>query len=161
MKRPNIAGLLVTFVLLTAIGCQHPMNNSQQGAGLGAALGALGGAIVGHQSGNALAGAAIGGLGGGALGAVAGHNQDLVEERDSAMMHAAHSEVMRERERRQLSSSEVIRMSKSGVSDDLIINSIRHRGGAFDTSPSQIIYLRENGVSERVITGMMQYGRTR
>ncbi len=160
MLRHRMLGVCVLLVVGGLVGCQG-MNNTQRGAGIGSALGAAAGAIIGHQSGHGLEGAAIGGLLGGGTGALVGNGQDLAEERDAAYMHAAHSEMMRERDRRALENNDVINMARNNVSDELIINTIRNRGGDFTTSPDQIIYLKQSGVSESVINAMMHYGRTR
>jgi hypothetical protein len=56
--------VVVVCFALAAVGCQ----TTGESAGLGGLIGATGGAIIGHQSGNALGGAIIGG----ALGALAG-----------------------------------------------------------------------------------------
>ena len=42
-------------------------------------------------------------------------------------------------------------MAQSGVSDDVIISTIIGRGGRFDLSPAAIIFLKNSGVSDRVI----------
>lgn len=69
MKRKHtlmyVGGLLCAALLLTS--CE----TVPRGAGLGGAIGAGAGAIIGHQSGHALEGAAIGGLVGAAAGAIA------------------------------------------------------------------------------------------
>ncbi len=59
---------LAAAIVVSTAGC----TTTQRGAGIGAAVGGLGGAIIGHQTGNkgggALLGAALGGLGGVAIG---------------------------------------------------------------------------------------------
>lgn len=57
--------------------CAAPAGPStQRGAVAGGLLGAAAGAVVGHQSGNALEGAAVGGALGAGTGAVLGNSQD-------------------------------------------------------------------------------------
>ena len=75
MKKYIITGM-TTAVILT--GCAGPMNNTERGAATGAAIGALGGAILGHNTkGKKTAeGAAIGALGGAVLGGAIGNSQD-------------------------------------------------------------------------------------
>lgn len=160
MKRYRFLAVLMVASISGLVGCEG-MNHTQRGAGLGTALGAGLGAIVGHQSGQGLEGAAIGGLLGAGTGALVGNNQDKTEERDAAYSHAAHSEMMRERDARAMKNDDVIYMARNSASDQLIISTIRNRGGNFITSPDQIIYLKNNGVSEPVISAMMSYGRTR
>lgn len=160
MSRHQLHALLMVVAVSGLVGCQG-MNHTQRGAGIGSALGAGLGAIIGHQSGHGLEGAAIGGLLGAGGGALAGNNKDMAEERDAAYMHAAHTEMMRDRDARAMKNEDVIHMARNNVSDQLIISTIRNRGGNFITSPDQVIYLKNNGVSEPVIQAMMNYGRTR
>jgi len=56
-------------------------SHAQDGAALGAGLGAIGGAIIGHQSGHGLEGAAIGAGAGGLGGYIVGNEQDKAESR--------------------------------------------------------------------------------
>jgi hypothetical protein len=42
-------------------------------------------------------------------------------------------------------------MAQTGLSEDVIINAVQTRGGRFDLSPNGLIYLKTNGVSDRVI----------
>jgi hypothetical protein len=50
----------------------------------------------------------------------------------------------------------VVRMSKAGVSPKIIIRQIEQTGANFDLSADDIIYLREQGVSNRVISVMQE-----
>jgi len=49
----------------------------------------------------------------------------------------------------------VIRLSKAGLSDDLIIEQIKKKGQRFDLSTDQLIQLKATSVSERVIAVMI------
>lgn len=62
------AGMLLSFLLLTAMGCAQPLTTRERGTLVGGGLGAATGAVIGAVAGAPAAGAAIGG----ALGAVAG-----------------------------------------------------------------------------------------
>ena len=70
MKRKlfAVSTLGLALVIIVAAGCQ----TVPRGAGLGGALGAGTGAIIGHQSGRAIEGAVIGGVVGAAAGAIEG-----------------------------------------------------------------------------------------
>ncbi len=74
MKKYIITSLAA---IVFATGCMGPTNNTQQGAGLGAALGAGLGAIIGYQSGEAGKGALLGGAAGALLGGAAGNARDI------------------------------------------------------------------------------------
>ncbi len=57
---------------------------------------------------------------------------------------------------RMLSMSDVLDMSIRGISDAIIIEKIRTRGGIFDISPQAIIYLKRFSVSDAVIQAMQE-----
>jgi hypothetical protein len=50
---------------------------------------------------------------------------------------------------------DVIRLSKSGLSDDVIIKQIRKKGQSFDLTTDQLVQLKSASVSERVIQVMI------
>lgn len=49
---------------------------------------------------------------------------------------------------------QVIRLSQSGISDDVIVAQIKKRSQAFDLSPDQLIQLKDAHVSDWVIQAM-------
>jgi uncharacterized protein YcfJ len=65
---------LLVFILAAALGC----STTQQGAGVGAVVGGVGGAIIGHQSGHTGTGAVIGAAAGGLTGALVGEQLDTM-----------------------------------------------------------------------------------
>ncbi|MGH7201278.1 MAG: glycine zipper domain-containing protein [Planctomycetaceae bacterium] len=157
MRRSKWAGrLLAAGVMCAALtGCES-MNHMQKGTGLGAATGAITGAIIGHQTGHRDAGALIGGLLGGVGGGLVGHNMDVREERDAAVAHAAHQDRLRTLDARAMTNADVVYMAQNGLSDQIIIGNIRHRGGRFDTRPEALVELTRQGVSEPVIAVIQQ-----
>lgn len=152
--------LTASLVAIGSFGCSN-MNNTQKGAALGAAGGAGVGAIVGKQLGNTGAGALIGGLAGTATGALVGNNKDKTEERDAYARQAAYEHNLRHQEHRAVTNRDVVDMVQNNVTDRTIINTIRDRGGRFDTSPRSIIALHEAGVSDPVIEAMQQHNMYR
>lgn len=58
-------------------------------------------------------------------------------------------------ETRTMTIDDVVRMSKAGLSDDLIIQQIKKKGQRFDLSTDQLIQLKSASVSERVIQVMI------
>jgi hypothetical protein len=54
-----------------------------------------------------------------------------------------------------LAVDDVIKMSKAGLSDGIIVQQIRKNGHAFDLIPDQLIQLKTASVSDRVISIMM------
>lgn len=53
-----------------------------------------------------------------------------------------------------LTNDTVIRMSKAGLDDTVIVQTIQTQPGAFDTAPDDLIALKNAGVSQRVIAAM-------
>ncbi len=127
-------------VVLTC-GCSS-MNNTESGALTGGALGAVGGAIVGAAARAPLAGAAIGAVAGTAIGAAAGHAEDKAQARAVAYRENA------------LPINSVVYLAQSHVPDANIINQIRTTGALYHLSANDIVYLRQQGVSDVVIAEM-------
>lgn len=57
-----------------------------------------------------------------------------------------------------ISKEQIIEMSKSGVSDDVIISQIKATQSTFMLSSEEIIFLKQAGVSDNVINFMVQTG---
>jgi uncharacterized protein YcfJ len=156
----NLIGCLAVAALLVVAGtgCQ---NNTQKGAALGGLAGAGVGAIVGKQLGNTGAGALVGAGTGALAGGLIGNAEDKTEERDNAMRAAAYERGQRIQEMKAVTTRNVVEMAQSGVSDDVICNAIRTRGGRFDTTPDSVIALKNAGVSDRVIEVMQNTNSVR
>ena len=60
-----------------------------------------------------------------------------------------------------MSNDSVIRMAKAGLSDDLIVQTIGVQPGQYSTDADSLVALKQAGVSERVITEMINKGRIR
>lgn len=142
-------------VALSLAGCQN-MNHTGSGALLGSGLGATAGAVIGGGSGHAAGGALIGAATGAITGGLAGNAADAREERDAAVAHAQYAQAQSNAAARALTSSDVIEMTRGGVGDDVIISSLRLRGCRFDGSPGHVIHLKQQGVSDRVLTAMQE-----
>ncbi|MCH8830179.1 MAG: glycine zipper 2TM domain-containing protein [Planctomycetes bacterium] len=143
-----IALLLPLSVSLS--GCST-MNHTERGIVTGTGLGALIGAVIGHQTGHRGTGAMVGALSGGLIGGLAGKSEDMREERDLALAQADHAEDRRHFVRNAVRNEDLVRMTQSGISDSVIIGSIRSRGGLLDLSPAALIRLKQQGVSDSVI----------
>ncbi|SFJ60502.1 hypothetical protein [Planctomicrobium piriforme] len=153
----RIASLL-TAALLGSAGCAN-MNHAQSGALMGTAVGTIAGAAIGSDSGHGGAGALIGGLTGAMAGGVLGDSADAREERDIAMAQRdgaiAQAQYISQQQQG-LNNFDLIRLTQSGVSDDVIVNMIATRGGNFDLNTDAIIALKSNGVTDRVIVAAQQ-----
>ncbi len=53
----------------------------------------------------------------------------------------------------------VLRMHAAGLSDDLVVQSISTQPGSYNTSPDDLIHLREQGISNVVLAAMATKGR--
>jgi hypothetical protein len=147
---------VMVLVLLTgglgSAGCEH-MNNTEKGAGIGGALGAGAGLAIGAATGNPRTGAAVGGLLGAGTGALVGNDVDRQEKRDRDIQQAvATAQVQAQQQRMGL--TDVVHMVQQGHDDQVIINQIRTTGSSFQLSSSDLDYLKNSGVSARVIAEM-------
>jgi hypothetical protein len=155
-KRLAVCGLLVSTCAF-GTGCQTTDNsNAVGGAVVGTGLGALTGAIVGSAFGrrDAAAGALIGAAAGGLGGALVGHAQDEKNQQNAQAAQAAYQQAQAQAEQAALTNADVVYMVKSGLSPEVIVNSIHSRGGRFDTTPDAIVQLKANGVSDYLIQVM-------
>jgi uncharacterized protein YcfJ len=152
-----VAVVLPLCVMLTT-GCA---NKTRTGALVGTGVGTGVGAIIGHQIGKGKEGALIGAAVGAVSGSLIGHQEDVQDEQDTVARNVAHQEEQRVAAERAMSNFDVAEMTAKKVTDVIIINTIQDRGGAFDTSPSGIISLKDAGVSDTVIMAMQRHNKSR
>ncbi len=57
-----------------------------------------------------------------------------------------------------ITNHDVIQMKRAGISDDLVLATIRDRGGEFDLSPDGIIQLSKSNVPDKLITSIQDMG---
>jgi hypothetical protein len=126
------------------------MSNTDKGLLAGGGLGAATGALVGAATGHAGAGAAIGGVVGAAAGGLTGAAVDSSQHKAEVKAAAA------AQARAALGLSDVAKLAQSGVSDAVIIEQIRASGAVYQLTADQILWLRQNNVSETVIREMQQ-----
>jgi len=114
------------------------------GGGLGTGIGALAGGGAG-----AAIGAGAGVVGGAIVGAA-------LDSSDRRQLERRSPETLRRIDNnQQLNMSDVKSMSQAGISDDVIISQIRKTNSRFHLTTSQIIELKNAGVSQRVIDFMI------
>ncbi len=147
-------GMLLALVipLWGLCGCNSPYH-ADRGALFGGLTGAGVGALIGDAVGNPLAGTAIGAGVGTMTGAVVGANMDEMEARHQAEMAAMQN---RSPIPGPVSNAEIVEMARAGVSDETIVNHIRGHGVARVLSTDDVLYLKQSGVSERVIQALQQ-----
>lgn len=161
MQQSHSVGLTVivaALCLTTGAGCA---NKTRTGALVGTGVGTGIGAVIGHQMGKGKEGALIGAAIGATSGALMGKKEDEQDEQEAINRNVAHMEAERVAQARAMSNFDVMEMGRSQVSDAIIINTIQDRGGAFDTTPSGIIALKQAGISDTVIMAMQRHNRTK
>ena len=154
MRIRLLAGFMFVAIVLFLTGCSTT-SNTAKGAGIGGVLGAGSGALISKATGgSAGTGAVIGGLAGAVLGGAIGNEED---RREKAILESR----AREAEDRQAHASqtqinidEVIAMTQSKQSDDLIINQIRTTNSTFLLTSQDLSRLSSSGVSDNVIMEM-------
>jgi uncharacterized protein YcfJ len=151
------AALLAAGVVPLATGCE---TKTQSGALVGGLGGAAVGAAIGSNNGSAGGGALIGGAAGALGGALIGNGMDHADEKK-----AKEAEAHRRRDERSyasdkaLSRTDVMRWSKDGVSDEVIIDRIERSGTIFRLTAKDENTLRDQGLSEDVIEAMKDTAR--
>jgi hypothetical protein len=125
------------------------------GAGGGALVGsAFGGKSGGNRGENALIGAGVGLLG----GALIGKSIDNADQRQVAAGNAvafqANQQVAAQNAQlsaQAVTNQDLVEMTRAGLSEEVIINTIRNRGSRIDTSPNSLVFMKQGGVSDRVV----------
>jgi uncharacterized protein YcfJ len=132
-----------------------------EGAGLGGLTGALIGGVIGHQNDEVAEGALIGGAVGAIAGGVIGNTRDQEIARQRYYQHQQwqYQNQLRYQEyvvqnQRSVSIADVVTMSRSGLSDAVIIGHVQNNGVQRRLEVSDIISLHQQGVSESVIHAM-------
>jgi hypothetical protein len=144
MRKIGLSGLL----LLSVCGCSG-MSNTEGGLLGGGLLGAGVGALA--TRGNP-AGALIGGVAGAMIGGVAGSAQDARQDRRAYAQAQANAVAVATRN--QMTINDVVQLSQSRTSDELIIGQMNSTNSVFSLTTDDLRYLQDQGVSQRVIAEM-------
>ena len=132
-------------------------NDTASGTFLGGAMGAITGAIIGgkhHAGQDALIGAGVGAVTGNLLG----RSKDANDERRAAQGAAAVNQMNQQAVAMAVTDNDLVQMTRAGISEDVIISTMRSRGARVDLSPQSVIALRQQGVSDRVVLAAQQMG---
>ncbi|HWN94561.1 MAG TPA: YMGG-like glycine zipper-containing protein [Methylomirabilota bacterium] len=159
------------------VGCENlPGTKGQQGAVIGGASGAAAGAVIGGEK-HRGAGAIIGGVLGAAGGYVVGANSDKIigknkDDAEAAGQRAKTAPVTAQQARDARTADvnsdgyvtldEVVAMREAGLSDSEMLNRLQSTGQVFELSSESQKYLRDHGVSDKVVRDMQdlnQQGR--
>ena len=140
---------VVCLPVACLIGCQ---SNTGSGALAGAGIGAIGGALITGSGTGALIGAGVGAASGALIGAA-------LDESDRKSLDQESPRTTRKIDRgEQLSTDDIKKMTKAGLSDNVIISQIDATRSVFHLSSADIIDLKKSGVSQKVINHMIQTG---
>lgn len=129
--------------------------NGQKGALLGGTAGAVLGGVIGKQNDRTAKGAVIGGLAGAVAGGLMGHQRDTQIQRDYEYQQAQQAQYAYQMSRA-VSIADVVSMSNSGLSPQVIIGQVRANGVTQEIGVQEIIALHQNGVAENVIQEMQR-----
>jgi hypothetical protein len=160
---------IITLLALTLAGLAQPgdaqyyyqappsayQNDTLGGTLVGGGLGAVTGAIIGgrkHGGQDALIGAGVGAITGGLLG----KSKDNADARAVAAGNAVAMNANAQIAAQAVTSTDLIQMTRAGLSEDLIISTMQSRGTRLDLSPNGLIALKQNGVSDRVVLAAQQ-----
>lgn len=135
--------------MASALGCQNAKTRAPEGAVIGGVLGAAAGGIIGHQSGNALAGAGIGAAAGAVTGAVIG--SQINKPGQPAETAQPVTVATQAQNPNQMTIQQVVDLAKQGVNEDVIIDKIRMSNSKFSLTADDLQYLKQQGVSQKVI----------
>ncbi|MFA5271995.1 MAG: hypothetical protein WC412_06650 [Candidatus Omnitrophota bacterium] len=151
---------IILCMCLVAVfaGCENNKTRVGEGAVIGGLLGGAAGGIIGHQSGNAGAGAGIGIAAGAVTGAIIGSQIKKPQKEGQVQNTTASTESPQAQEsiseNGQLSIEQIVEMTQQGKKDDEIIAKIHSTNSKFNLSAEGINYLKQQGVSQKVIDSM-------
>ena len=130
-----------------------PQKSKQYGI-LGGLAGAAIGAAIGEGEGDALPGALIGGAFGALSGAAVG---DSIDQDDAN--RRAYANARRHQLAHAVTPADVVSMTRAGLGEDVVVTQIRTRGMSQTLTTHDLIALKEQGVSDRVINAMQYQPR--
>ncbi|TWU34126.1 hypothetical protein Q31b_55970 [Novipirellula aureliae] len=148
--------LVIAVCAVTATPSSHAQTGQQRGATLGGLAGAVAGGLIGDHNGEAGAGAAIGGVVGAVTGGLLGNANDKERAYREQQYYKQAQQSAAVATQSAVSVADVANMSRSGLSDSVIVNQINQRGVQQTLSVADIIALHQAGVRETVITAMQQ-----
>ena len=149
----SIILMIISLCMGSAIGCTYD-NYAQRGAMIGGVTGSALGAAIGDASDAPLAGAAVGALAGTLTGAAIGDgvDQDLALQQSYRMAE-------QQRLARAVTPAQLIQMSQSGLSDDVIVTQVQSQGVSFSPTATDLISLKAQGVSDAVLNAVQSQSR--
>ena len=133
-------------------------NDTAGGTIVGGALGAITGAAVAGRKDRG-AGALIGAGVGAVTGNLLGRSKDAADDRRAAIGAANVGQMNQQAAAMAVTDYDLIQMSRAGLSEDIIIGTMRSRGARVDLSPQSLVALKQQGVSDRVVMAAQDMSR--
>lgn len=136
---------------------QTPVQKGTVGGGV---AGAIIGGIIGHQNDETAEGVAIGAALGALTGNVVGRKQEgniIRQQQQQAeffQQQQYQQQLAQESLNRAVSLDDAISLTRSGLSESLIVDQVLKNGVQQEIGVSEVIALHQNGVSEQVIRAM-------
>lgn len=152
MKKTLSLLLCFSFIIF-GLGCQNTKTRAVEGGVIGGVLGAAAGGIIGHQMHRGAEGAAIGAAAGAIGGALIGAQIEKPGAGQPAGTNQAQQQAVNPN---QMTTQQVIDLTKQGVNEDVIIDKMRLSNSKFSLTPDDISVLKQQGVSQKVIDAMQQ-----
>ncbi len=158
-----IVRLSLTLFVTLLPSAAFAQSRTQGGATVGGVAGAVIGGIIGHQNDETPEGVLIGGAVGAITGGLIGRAQDNELARQRAYQQQAYYQNQQQFYAQQqtiaasgVSMTDVVNMSRSGISEAVIMNHLQNKGIQRRLEVSDIIALHQQGVSDTLITVMQQ-----
>jgi len=146
------SSLFLASSLLFFVSCT---SRAGTGALVGAGVGATGGVVISGSGSGALIGGAVGAATGAIVGAA-------LDESDRNSLERESPRTLRKIDNReQLSIEDIKKMSRAGLSNQVIISQIDATQSVFYLSTADLIYLKKSGISQEVIDHMIRSGKNR
>lgn len=153
--------LLTVAVLCMQASIGFSQQRAQNGATVGGVAGAVIGGIIGHQNDETPEGALIGGAVGAIAGGLLGRGQENELQRQRYYQQQAYYQQQQQNYVQTqavvnsgVSSNDVVNMSRSGVSESIIISHLQAKGVQRHLEVSEIIALHQQGVSDTLIAAI-------
>jgi|GEM_PF-716304 len=148
--------LAVTVGLFsTNIGCAQ-WQTSEKGTIVGAAAGGALGSAIGKKSGNPITGAVLGAISGGIVGNAIGESAEQRRAADNYRLQQQQYQQQQAFRNSGVSIDEVISLTRSGLNEEIIVSHINGNGFNRTLSVNDLVLLKNNGVSDRVIMAMQR-----
>ena len=146
--------ILVSLIVMFQSGCAASRPNATAGGLFGGAAGSVLGAAIGAHDGKAKEGALLGAVAGGLTGVALGNQADQANSRNYQIAN----EQAYLAKQSLVTIGQVIQMSQSGLSDELIMTQISANGLAQRLTTNDLVQLKSTGVSDNVIQQMQMVG---